>query len=228
MYYTPRLRTPTLLTKIRIGLIDDHRLLRDSLINIINESSDFEVIMRADNGKDMIEQFETCSIPDIIILDLNMPLMDGYDTARWLQIHYPEINILVLSMFDSEVTLIRLLQIGVKAFLKKDTHPSELQHALKAIMAEGYYYPQTVSGRLANVFHNPDKGVFIEPLTLTQNEINFLRFICSDLTYKEIALQMNISPRTIDNYRDQLFGKLQIKSRVGLAMFAIKNGITNL
>lgn len=227
MYYDSLLENNKSEIKLKIALVDDHILLRDALINVINNFSNCEITIRAANGVDLIEQLQTCSVPDIIILDLNMPLMDGYETSCWLKHHYPQISILVLSMFDSEVTLIRLLQLGVKAFLKKDTHPNELKHAIKSITTDGYYYPQTVSGKLANIFHNPEKGVYTQPVVLTESEIIFLRLTTSELTYKEIAKEMFMSPRTIDNYRDLLFDKLKIKSRVGLAMYAIKNGIVN-
>ncbi|MBC7886199.1 MAG: response regulator transcription factor [Saprospiraceae bacterium] len=227
MYYNPVLKTPRRAAKLRIGIVDDHILLRDALIDVINDYHDCEVTLRAANGLEMIGQVRHGNIPDIIILDLNMPFMDGYETAKWLVENNPAINILVLSMFDSEITIIRLLRTGVKAFLKKDTHPGELKHAIKSVMAEGYYYPQTISGKLANVFHNPDKSVFTQPLVLNENEIKFLKLSCSELTYKEMAKELFVSPRTVDNYRDQLFEKLDVKSRVGLAMYAIKNGIIN-
>ena len=213
---------------IKISLIDDHLLLRDALANVINGFTNCNVISTAANGKEFIEGLKEYSIPDVVILDLNMPQMDGYDTAEWLTSNYPEISIIVLTMFNSDTALLRLLKLGVKAFLKKDTQPKELEIAIKSVMSTGYYYSQDTSGKLASVFHNPNKNFGIQSGLLTDNEISFLKLASSEMTYKEIAQQLFISPRTVDNYRDQLFEKLNIKSRVGLAMYAIRNGIVNL
>lgn len=214
-------------SKLKIALVDDHILLRDALAGVIGNFENCKVMVRSDNGKDFIEQIKNSSLPDLIVLDINMPVMDGYETAQWIKDNHPEINIIILTMFDSEIALIRLLQSGVKAFLKKDTHPKELEFAIESVIDTGYYYSQNSSGKLANVFRNPSRNFTSYSLSFTENEITFLKFSCSEMTYKEIAKQMYISPRTIDNYRDSLFEKLQVKSRVGLAMYAIKNGIVN-
>src|SRR5439155_20761146 len=127
------------------------------------------------------------SLPDLIILDINMPVMDGYETAKWVKKNHPEINIIILSMFDSEVALIRLLQAGAKAFLKKDAHLKELQFAIDSVIQSGYYYSQNSSGKLANVFCNPSRKFTTHPILLTENEITFLKLSSTEMTYKEIA-----------------------------------------
>jgi two-component system invasion response regulator UvrY len=217
----------TATSKLKIALVDDHVLLRDALASVIGGFDKCIVMVKSDNGQHFIEQLNAASLPDLVVLDINMPLMDGYDTAEWIKNNHPEISIIVLTMFDSEIALIRLLKCGVKAFLKKDTHPKELEFAIESVIGTGYYYSQNSSGKLANVFRNPNKNFSTYSVSLSDNEITFLKHSCSELTYKEIAKQMYISPRTIDNYRDSLFEKLQVKSRVGLAMYAIKNGIVN-
>ena len=207
-------------------LVDDHIVLRDALSNLINSFPEFDVIATADNGKDMMEKIRAGNVPDLILLDLNMPVMDGYDTAQWLQQNKPEVKIVVLTMYDSEISLIRLLQIGVRGFLKKDIHPTELHTALLAIAENGYYYSHNTTGKLGSVFkkthksHSPFEKGIISPL-----EIDFLKLAATDLTYKEIALRLHLSPSTVDNYREALFDKLDVKSRVGLAIYAVKNGI---
>ncbi len=215
-------------TNYRIALVDDHILLRDALANVIGNFGNCEVTIRASNGKDFMQLLKSSPLPDLIVLDINMPVMDGYETAKWIKETYPDAHMIVLTMFDSEIALIRLLQSGVKAFLKKDTHPKELQFAIESVMETGYYYSQDSSGKLANAFRNPNKSFTTYPVMLTDNEITFLKFSSTEMTYKEIATEMFISPRTVDNYRDQLFEKLNIRSRVGLAMYAIKNGIVSL
>jgi DNA-binding NarL/FixJ family response regulator len=218
---------PTKCSQIKIAMVDDHVLMRDALAVVIGNFDNCEVKIRASNGADLIQQIKKSALPDVIILDINMPEMDGYETALWIKDNYPEINIIILTMYDSEIALIRLLQAGVKAFLKKDTHPKELEFAIESVVETGYYYSQNSSGKLANVFRNPTRNFSTHPVLLTENEISFLKLSSTELTYKEIAKQMFISPRTVDNYRDSLFEKLNVKSRVGLAMYAIKNGIVS-
>jgi len=212
--------------KIKVTLVDDHVLLREALVNLVNTFDEFKVIASLNSGYELVNSLSDSVRPDVILLDLNMPGMDGFETAKWLFKVHPEINILILTMYDSEIALIRLLQAGVKGFLKKDTHPNELRLALKAVSAGGYYYSQDTTGKLANLFQRDfENQNFVEKAILSEKEIEFLRLASTDKTYKEIASELKISPRAIDGYRDTLFEKLDVKSRVGLAIYAVKNGI---
>ncbi len=213
----------------KVLLVDDHALLREALVNIVNSFDDFKVIGTAGNGIELMKVMTDGAKPDLILLDLNMPGMDGFESAKWLQKEYPAIKILVLTMYDSEIALIRLLQTGVKGFLKKDIHPHELNIALRSVAEEGYYYAHNTTGKLASLFQqNPAKQSLLEKAMLSEKEIGFLRLASTDLTYKEIASQLKITPRAIDGYRDALFDKLDVKSRVGLAIYAVKNGIVSI
>jgi two-component system invasion response regulator UvrY len=215
--------------KFKIILVDDHTLLRDALSSLIHSFEEFSVINSLNNGTELISALSEGYKPDIVLLDLNMPILDGFETAKWLNVNYPEIKILILTMYDSEIALIRLLKVGVKGFLKKDTHPNELRVALNAVSENGYYYSQDTTGKLANLFQkNTDNQNFVEKAMLNESELEFLRLASTDLTYKEIAAQLNLSPRAIDGYRDSLFEKLDVKSRVGLAIYAVKNGIVRV
>ncbi|MBL0334761.1 MAG: response regulator transcription factor [Chitinophagaceae bacterium] len=153
--------------------------------------------------------------------------MDGMQTAHYLQENFPDIHVLMLTMYDSEMALIRLLQVGVKGFLKKDIHPDELEYAIRSVIQSGFYYSHNATGKLVNLFRKQTDGS-IKPLEkhiLNETEITFLKLASSELTYKEIAQQIGLNPRAVDNLRDQLFQKLSIKSRVGLAMYAIRHGL---
>jgi DNA-binding NarL/FixJ family response regulator len=124
-------------------------------------------------------------------MDLNMPEMDGFETAQWLQQNFPKIYVLMLTMFDSELSLIRLLQTGVRGFLKKDIHPSELKFAIQSVMQSGYYYSNNTTGRLVNLFKNKHDGSMpLNNMVLSDQEVQFLKLACSDLTYKEIAQKL--------------------------------------
>ncbi len=213
--------------QIKIAMVDDHVLLRTALAALINSFQNCRVLYEADDGAELISKIQNNVLPDIVLLDLNMPVMDGFETAVWLRSHAPKTQVLMLTMYDSELILIKLLQAGVKGFLKKDIAPSELYHAIKSVMESGYYYSPQTAGQLASLHRNSSRQNPQNAL-LTEQETQFLKLACSELTYKEIAESMGMRPRTIDTLRDQLFLKLDVKSRVGLVMVAIRNGLVRL
>jgi two-component system, NarL family, invasion response regulator UvrY len=205
----------------KIILADDHILLRDALVNLINNFENFCVTAVAGNGEEVIAALKNTTA-NIVLMDLNMPKMDGYETAQWITLHHPNIKIIILTMYDSEVALIRLLKAGVHGFLKKDIHPNELKNALLAVADGAFYYSNHTTHKIASLFRNEDG---LQKSILNSSEIEFLKLATTDMTYKEIANKMNLTPRAIDNYRDALFEKLDVKSRVGLAIYAVKNGV---
>lgn len=208
-------------------MADDHVLLRNALASLIDTFGNCRVIFQAGTGKALTESILAGTVPDVVILDLNMPEMDGYETATWLLNNAPEVHVLMLTMYDSELSLIRLLQAGVKGFLKKDIHPDELKFAIQSVMHAGYYYSNHTTGKLVNLFRNNSDGNSLRRATLSEQEVQFLKLACTDLTYKAIAQQMKLNPRSVDTLRDQLFIKLDVKSRVGLAMVAIRQGVVS-
>ncbi|MBL7699764.1 MAG: response regulator transcription factor [Chitinophagaceae bacterium] len=212
-------------TVIRIALADDHTLLRTALATVINKTGNFSVELEAGDGSELIEKIQNGNIPDVVLLDLNMPVFDGYETAKWLQQNFPAIHILMLTMYDTEPTMIRLLQAGVKGFLRKDTDINELRFAINSVVRSGYYYTNNTTGRLINLFRRSQEHSALVKAMLSEMEIKFLRWACTDLTYKEIAKEMQLNVRAVDNLRDNLFGKLDVKNRVGLVMYSIKHGI---
>jgi DNA-binding NarL/FixJ family response regulator len=214
---------------IKVAMVDDHILLRNALSSLINNTGKCKVIYEASNGKELIEKIKRETKPDVVILDLNMPEMNGHETAVYLQENYPEINVLMLTMYDSELALIRLLKAGVKGFMKKDIHPSELIYAIESVFNNGYYYSAHTSSKLAGLFRNStDNSKTFDKIMLSDVELEFMNLVCSELTYKEIASELKLNPRAIDGIRDGLFTRLEVKSRVGLAMYSIKNGIVQV
>ena len=212
-----------------IVLADDHILLRNGLASLV-QSHGYTVLFEADNGRDFIKKLNPLRLPDIVLMDINMPQMDGYETTRWLKQNYPQVKVLALSMYDNEAAVIRMLQAGAKGYILKDCEPAELLTATNALLNKGFYYSELVSGRLINAINkmentSDEKNTFI---ILTERETEFLQLLCTDLGYKEIADKMFVSPRTVDGYRDNLFLKLKIKTRIGLVIYAIKNQLVNL
>jgi two-component system invasion response regulator UvrY len=210
---------------IKVALADDHILLRDALALLVNGFNNCQVLFTAANGKEVMDNLESGHRPDVIIMDLNMPHVDGHETTSWLLKNYPEVHVLMLTMYDSELILIRMLQAGAKGFLKKDIHPEELKFAIHSVVESGYYYTNNVTGKLVNLFRNTKDEKVVLRNMLSEQEATFLKFCCSEMTYKEIAGQMGLSPRSVESVRDELFLRMGVKSRVGLAMYAIRHGL---
>lgn len=213
--------------KTLVAIADDHSLLRGALAKLINTFDGYSVITEADNGKELRNQILQHVMPDIVLLDINMPEMDGFETTQWLHKNYPHIKVLALSMLSDEKTIIKMFRLGAKGYLLKNTDPSELKEALDSVMAKNVYLSEYVSGKLVSGLHH-EVAPAAKEIVLQEKEREFLRWVCSELSYKEIAEKMYLSPRTIDDYRQSLFNKLKVHSRVGLVMYAIKNGIAEV
>ncbi|MFD0939994.1 response regulator transcription factor [Pedobacter boryungensis] len=212
-----------MLETIDIAVVDDHTLFRSGLANLLSEFEEINVVIEAQNGLDLQEKIKTFKEVQAVLMDINMPMMDGYATTKWIKENYPNTHVIALSMFEDEKAIIGMLKAGAGGYLLKESKPSELLTAIKTIAEKGFYINDLVSGRLLISLKNEDaKPVFSE------KELIFLQYCSTELTYKEIASEMNISPRTVDNYRESLFAKLNIKSRTGLVVYGIKNKLITI
>lgn len=209
--------------KLAIAIVDDHTLFRSGLANLLEEFEEIKVVFEAINGIDFQEKLSRHEPIAVVLMDINMPIMDGYTTTRWIKTNYPEINILALSMFEDEKAIIEMLKAGAGGYLLKESKPSDLLLAIQTIEEKGFYINDLVSGRLlAAIKKEPVKTIFSE------KELLFLQLCSTEFTYKEIALQLNVSHRTVDGYREALFAKLNIKSRTGLVVYGIKHGLIRI
>lgn len=211
---------------VSVAIADDHSLLRSALARLINTFEGYTITLEADNGKDLCEKIEKNVLPDLVLLDINMPGMDGFETTQWLHKKYPQVKVLALSMLSDERSIIKIFRLGAKGYLLKNAEPSELKEALDAIMNKNVYLSEYVSGKLVSGLHN-DVSQADGDIVLNEKEREFLRWVCSELSYRDIAEKMNLSPRTVDDYRQTLFSKLKVHSRVGLVMYAIRNKIVD-
>lgn len=214
--------------KHTVAIADDHSLLRNALAKLINTFEGYTISIEADNGKDLRNKMQRQGIPDIVMLDVNMPEMDGFETTQWLHKNYPQVKILALSMLSDEKSIIKMFRLGAKGYLLKNTDPEELKLALDSLMDKNVYLSEYVSGKLVSGLHQDTAEGAEKEIVLNEREREFLRWTCSELSYKEIAEKMFLSPRTVDDYRQSLFTKLKVHSRVGLVMYAIKHGIVEI
>jgi DNA-binding NarL/FixJ family response regulator len=212
-----------------IALVDDHILLRNGLASIINSIPGYSVSFEANNGRDFINQLKTNAEPDIVLLDINMPEMNGVETAIWLKENLPSAKVLVLSVMDTDSVIISMLKHGARGYILKDSKPDVFRQALNSIRDSGFYMNELVSNKMLNYVTRAEEPANDSVISsLNENEITFLHLSCTELTYKEIAEKMKVSPRTVDGYRDHLLKKLNVQSRVGLVVFAIKYGFYKL
>jgi DNA-binding NarL/FixJ family response regulator len=206
-----------------VVIVEDHMLLSQAIGNIVDSFGQFKLLYLCGNGKELTEKFSSPqNIPDVVLMDINMPIMNGIETTQWISKNYPQVNVLALSVEDDETTVLKMIRAGAKGYLLKDTEKSILEGALLDVMKNGFYHTKNVTNLLLKSFNEdePDNSIRFK-----EREIIFIKLSCTELTYKEIAGEMNLSPKTIDNYRTELFGKLNVKNRIGLAMYAIKNKI---
>ena len=207
----------------KIVIVEDHVLLSQAISALVNSFENFDVTYLCKNGKELITKLKTpANIPDIILMDVNMPIMNGIETTTYLREHYPNIKVIALSVEEEEDTIIKMLKAGAKGYLLKDVEKNILETALNEVINNGYYHTKDVSNLLINSLNEDFKN---SKTQLKEREIEFLKLVCTELTYKEIAEKMFLSPKTIDGYRDTLFYKLQVKNRIGLVIYAIKHKI---
>lgn len=210
---------------IPIAIVDDHTLMSKALENMITENPKYKVVMNQPNGEDFIAELKNVSeLPAVVLMDINMPYKNGIETTEWLTEHHPDIKVIALTMEDDEKVLIRMLKAGAKGYLLKDMQPSILFQAIDTVFEKGSFYTDFVAQKLLKVQTEDAKNASLLS-DLKEREKEFIKLACSELTYKEIADKMCLSPKTIDGYRDSVFVKLEIKNRVGLVLFALKHNL---
>jgi DNA-binding NarL/FixJ family response regulator len=220
-----------------IALVDDHHLIRAGVAGMVNALGGYRVSVEAGNGRELVNMLQAqvdsgTGWPDIAIVDLNMPVMDGYETLNWLRKNAPKVRPLVLTFDAADDAMVKAVHAGARGFILKNARPDQLKNALDALMMTGYYYTDQVH---AAILREPDKQLRHERereellAQITPRELDFLRFVCSEqeFTYDQIAESMGVHRRTVDHFRQGLFEKLHIKSKTGLVLFAMRYGIVH-
>ena len=212
-----------------IAIADDHRLVAEAFSDLIEKFDNYYVQIVAENGRDLLTQLRNCSpVPDIALVDLNMPEMDGFETALQLRQLYPSIRILALSMTDREEHIVRMVRNGARGYLLKGCRSSELRQALDEVMEKGFYYSDFFTHQLIRSINGPASTESVPYFGLNNREFSFLKMACSELTYNEIADKMCVSPRTVDGYREMVFQKMSVRTRVGMVIEAMRHGMVQL
>lgn len=210
---------------MRIALVDDHALFRKGMQAILGGIDDMEVVLEADHGQDFLDQLKDTPV-DVVLMDLEMPEMDGMEATKILRSDYPDVRVLILSMHSDEKFIIKLMELGAHGYLLKTAQPDEIEVAIRSTMESGYYFTELVSKVMLHglVQRKKVQPTFNTQAQLSQREQEVLLHICKELTTPEIAEALFLSPRTVEGHRNNLMQKTGAKNTAGLVVYAIKNG----
>ncbi len=213
---------------ITIAIADDYKIYRDGLKLCLGADNNLQILFEADNGEELMEALKTQQ-PDIIIMDLNMPLLDGMEATKLISKKYEQIKVLVITMYDNDKFIINLMENGAHGYLLKNAEPKEIIKAIYAVHENGYYFNDLVNKALLKklVMKNNLKPSFNHNIELTEREQEVLKMICEEKTAAEIGKEIFLSPRSVEGIRTRLIEKVGVRNTAGLVMFAVKNGLAD-
>ncbi|MCU0326833.1 MAG: response regulator transcription factor [Spirosomaceae bacterium] len=216
---------------IQVAIADDQMLFRKGMISIVNSFEGIEITIEAENGKQLLQGLEAIfHKPDVVLLDLSMPQFNGVETAKVLHKNYPNIKIIVLSVYNEDLFVSHLMDLGVNAYLYKNVEPREVEEAIRTVIEKDFYFNDAFLKALKNRTNGKKPKLLIQddiPSILTHREIEVLDLICKQHTAQEIADKLFISTRTVDGHRNNLLEKTGVRNTAGLVVFAIKNGLVD-
>jgi len=211
-----------MMKNIPIIIVDDHILFSQALKGLVNKFEGYQVIAQLKNGQELIDYFvEKKESPAIILMDVNMPIINGVDATKWITEFHPKVKVLALTMIDDESVIINMICAGASGFLLKDIHPNTLLEALNKVITDGVYYTDRVTKALINATTH-------KSIELKERELIFLKYACSDMSYQQIADKMCLSYKTIDGYRESIFDKFNVSSRIGMVLYALKEKMVEI
>ncbi|MBX7050876.1 MAG: response regulator transcription factor [Flavobacteriales bacterium] len=212
--------------KIKIAIADDHLLFRKGLAQLLADDI-FNIQIQADNGKDLIDQLTKNPDIQVVLMDVNMPIMNGFEATEWIKQNMPKVKVLALTMSDADMDVIKMIRSGAKGYLLKDSEIFTLKSAIVELAEKGFFHSEMISSKLMNTMSEESEESRNQRIlaSLAPHELDYIKYACSDMSHKEIGIKVGMSHRTIDGYRDSVYAKTGLTSRVGLVLFAIKNGI---
>lgn len=213
-------------TSIRIAIADDHQLVRSGMVMILRDNPEFVVVQQASNGRELLDGLDQ-SKPDVVLLDLEMPVLGGQDTLVEIRKLYPDIRVLMLTMHNNEAFIIQMMELGANGYLIKNTEPEEVVKAIHKVVEAEFYFSEEVSKAMLRGISNPElkNKDTLDGHGLTEREVDVLRLICEEKTTTEIGEALFLSPKTIEGYRKALMDKTEAKNMAGLVLFAIRHGL---
>jgi len=211
---------------IKVAIADDHKIFRKGVILSLRQYTNIRFVLEAENGEELLAGIPEAQ-PDVILMDLRMPLKDGIETTKIINKDYPHIFVIVLTMYEDERFVSHLMENGANGYLLKSADPSEIKKAIVEVMARGYYLNNYVNKILLKKSHSRNRFTpsLSSEVAISDKEREVLRLLCMEFTATEIAQKMEISPRTVEAIKDRLMERYNVKNTAGLVFFAAKNNL---
>lgn len=212
--------------KIKIAIADDYKIYRDGIKVGLAADKNLQVVLEADNGQDLLNGLEKTA-PDVIIMDLKMPIMDGMEATKEVRKRFDAIKVLVVTMYDDDKFIIHLMEMGANGYLLKNAEAEEIIKSIYAVHENGYYFNDLVNKALLKklVLKRNFKPSFNQDIEFTERELEVLKLICEEKTDAEIGKKISLTPRSVEGIRQKLIEKVGVRNTAGLVMFALKNGM---
>lgn len=217
------------MSSIHLAITDDEALFRKGLIMIVEDYDDIEFTFEASNGQELLDHLKTVDkLPEVLLLDLQMPVLNGVETTKALQKEFPDIRIIILTTHYNKGFIINMIELGAASYLPKNTEPEDMVKTIREVAAKGFYYNDFVMSVIRENMLQKIKHQQLEQVNLTKRELEILQLICEQLTTSEIAEKLFISPRTVDGHRNNLLEKTGAKNTAGLVVFALENKVVEI
>ena len=211
---------------ITVGIADDHKIFRKGVILSLRQYTNISFVFEAENGEELLKELETTQ-PDVVLMDLRMPGKDGIETTKEVSKRFPDVKVLILTMFEDERFVSHLMENGANGYMLKNADPAEIKKAIMEVMARGYYLNNFVNRVLLKKSANKNKAIpsLNSEIVMSDKEKEVVRLLCMEYTAAEIAQKMEISPRTVESIKDRLMERFGLKNTAGLVFFAVKNNM---
>jgi len=209
---------------IRVALADDHKIFRDGIKMALKDRDYLKILWEAEDGKDMMHKLQI-KIPDVLLMDIRMPEMDGISALKFIRKEYEDLKIIILSMYDDQEIITKMMEMGSNAYLTKTADPDEIYQAILSVMNDDFYFNDLVNTAvLLKLQHKKTvKRFYPNPIKFTDKEIRILKLISEDKTTDEISKEVFLSPRTVETIRQNMKSKVGVKTIAGLVMYAMRN-----
>lgn len=213
---------------LRVAITDDHTLFRKSLGMLVNNFADMQVVLEAGNGSELLEKLENTTA-DILLLDLQMPEMDGFETAKRIKERYPEIKILILTLMSETDIIDRVIKMGVNGYFTKNTPPQELEDAIWNLSNDGFYFEESLSTVINKILNDTETEIIPEEtINFTERELEVIKFTAEGFKAREIAEALYISPKTVNNHKQNIQNKYQFESMMTAILYCLNNRLIDV